>query len=178
MEVEDTFIEGLKILHLKKFADARGSFLKVFNFDLFQQNGLNTQFKENYFSVSKKGVIRGMHFQLPNFEHDKLVYLNCGKILDVVIDIRKESKTYGNYFSIEITEDKPVAVYIPIGCAHGFLSLEENSMVSYLQTTVYNASCDGGIRFDSFGMDWNIEKPILSDRDFSFSTFADFNSPF
>lgn len=178
MEIEDTFIPGLKLIHLNKFTDTRGSFLKVFNQDFFAKNGLETSFKESYFSVSHKNVIRGMHFQLPPYEHTKLVWLNQGKILDVVLDIRKASKTFGQHLSIQMNTDKPILIYIPAGCAHGFLSLEDNSMVSYMQTSVYNKDCDTGILWNSFGMDWKIENPIVSDRDNSFIKFEAFNTPF
>lgn len=178
MEIEDTFIPGLKLIHLKKFTDTRGSFLKVFNEDFFAENGLETSFKESYFSVSHKNVIRGMHFQLLPCEHTKLVWLNQGKILDVVLDIRKASKTFGQHLSIQMNTDDPLLICIPVGCAHGFLSLEDNSMVSYMQTSVYNKDCDTGILWNSFGMDWKIENPIVSDRDNSFIKFETFNTPF
>jgi len=178
MIIEHTQIEGLKIIHLNKFTDNRGSFLKVFNQTFFEENGLATDFKESYFSVSGKNVIRGMHFQTKPFEHTKLVYLNHGKILDIVLDIRKKSNTFGKYLSIEIISEKPILVYIPIGCAHGFLSLEDNTMVTYLQTTVYNKDCDKGIKFNSFGMDWGIENPILSARDLDFPDLANSNFDF
>jgi dTDP-4-dehydrorhamnose 3,5-epimerase len=178
MEIESTFIQGLKLIHLKKFTDARGSFIKVFDEDFFVENGLETNFKESYFSISNQNVIRGMHFQLPPYEHIKLVYLNQGKILDMVLDIRKSSITFGRYFSIQLETEYPLLIYIPVGCAHGFLSLENNSMVSYLQTSVYNKDCDAGILWNSFGMEWEIELPIVSDRDNSLIKFETFNTPF
>ena len=178
MEIEETFISGLKLIHLNKFTDTRGSFLKVFNEEFFAQNGLETGFKESYFSVSHKNAIRGMHFQLPTYEHTKLVYLNQGKILDVVLDIRKRSKTFGQFYSIKLDSINPILVYIPIGCAHGFLSLEDNSIVSYMQTSVYNKDYDTGILWNSFGMEWKTENPIVSDRDNSFIKLETFNTTF
>lgn len=175
MEIENTFIEGLKLIHLKEFEDLRGSFIKVFNEDFFAENGLETNFKESYYSISAKNVIRGMHFQIPPFEYTKLVYLNQGKITDVVLDIRKSSPTYGRHFSIELNIKNPILIYIPIGCAHGYLSLEDDTMVTYLQTSCYNNACDKGIKYNSFGMKWNIKKPIISDRDLSFPDFKDTN---
>jgi dTDP-4-dehydrorhamnose 3,5-epimerase len=178
METENTFIEGLKLIRLDRFADQRGSFLKVFNADFFSKNNLPADFRESYFSVSKKDTIRGMHFQAPPFEHIKLVYLNQGKIVDVVLDIRKNSKTYGEFFTIDISEENPVAVYIPTGCAHGFLSMEDNTMVTYLQTSVYNKESDQGIKYDSFGLDWKIKNPVISGRDKRFVSFCDFKTMF
>jgi dTDP-4-dehydrorhamnose 3,5-epimerase/CDP-3, 6-dideoxy-D-glycero-D-glycero-4-hexulose-5-epimerase len=179
MEIESTFIEGLKLIHLKEFKDDRGSFIKVFNQEFFEESGLATDFKESYYSISKKNVIRGMHFQIPPAAHTKLVYVNHGSIVDVILDIRKTSLTYGQYFKVEINSKiTSVLVYIPIGCAHGFISLEDNTMVTYMQTSCYNNTCDKGIKYSSFGMNWDIEEVIVSDRDNAFVNFNDFNSPF
>jgi len=178
MEIENTFISGLKLIHLKEFIDTRGSFIKVFNQDFFAENDLETNFKESYYSISAKNVIRGMHFQIPPAEHTKLVYLNKGKIIDVVLDIRKASPTYGQHFPIELNTEIPILVYIPIGCAHGFLSLEDNTMVTYMQTSCYNNACDEGIKYNSFGMKWGIENLIMSERDLSFPDFSDTNFNF
>jgi dTDP-4-dehydrorhamnose 3,5-epimerase/CDP-3, 6-dideoxy-D-glycero-D-glycero-4-hexulose-5-epimerase len=149
MEIIDTSISGLKIIELKKFNDIRGSFLKVFNEDFFSQNGFNFNYKESYFSVSHKNVIRGMHFQVPPFDNTKLVYLNIGKILDVVLDLRMNSPSYGKHFSIELDTNTPVIIYIPNGCAHGFLSLQDYTTVTYLQSSCYNKVYDKGIKYDS-----------------------------
>lgn len=119
-----------------------------------------------------------MHFQTPPAQHTKLVYVNKGSIVDVVLDIRPNSATYGRYFNITITDTAPKLVYIPEGLAHGFLSLQENSVVSYIQTSVYSKDNDEGVRWDSFGFDWAVNSPILSTRDQSFKTFSDFKSPF
>lgn len=178
MEIENTFIDGLKLLHLNEFKDIRGSFIKVFNYDFFSANGLETNFKESYYSISAKNVIRGMHFQIPPAEHTKLVYLNHGEIVDVVLDIRKSSPTYGQHFSIKLINKDPILIYIPIGCAHGFLSLENNTIVSYMQTFCYNIACDKGIKYNSFGMEWRTENPIINDRDLSFPDFSNTNFGF
>ncbi len=178
MKIENTSIEGLKVIHLNRFTDNRGDFLKIYNSDFFIENNLRTDFKENYFSISNKDVIRGMHFQLPPYEHVKLIYLNKGNILDVILDIRKGSSTYGKYLSFELREDDPKALYVPIGCAHGFKSLENDSIVSYIQTSVYNKDCDTGIRYNSFDMNWGKENHIISERDLSFRTLSNFKTPF
>ena len=178
MEVEDSFIEGLKILHLKKIGDNRGTFVKLYNDDFFILNNLRTDFKESYFSVSHKNALRGMHFQIPPAEHTKLVFVNKGSIQDVILDIRKNSSTYGQYLSVKISEGEPKLIYIPTGCAHGFLSLEDNTIVSYIQTSVYNKDCDSGISYNSFGMDWGLSNPIISDRDKRFLGIDEFINPF
>lgn len=178
MEIENTPIEGLKLIHLDKFVDERGTFFKVFNSDFLVNNGLESYFLESYYSISRKNVIRGMHFQKPPFEHTKLVYLNQGKVLDVVLDIRKKSKTFGKCFSLTLNKHNQILIYIPKGIAHGFLSQEDNSMISYLQTSVYNKDSDSGILWNSIGVEWGVENPIISDRDNSFSIFDTYETPF
>ena len=178
MVIEDTFINGLKIIHLEKFLDERGSFLKVFNSEVYQKFSLDTDYKESYFSVSTKNVVRGMHFQIPPFEHTKLVFCNHGKILDVVLDLRKNSATFEEYLTIQLDAKRPKLLYIPKGCAHGFRSLTDGSIVTYFQTSVYRELYDMGIKYNSFGMDWGTQDPIVSKRDNSFVGLDRFKSPF
>lgn len=178
MEIENTFIEGLKLIHLKKFKDTRGTFVKVFNEDFFNDNGMKDTCKESYYSISQKNVIRGMHFQLPPYEHSKLVYVNRGAILDVTLDLRINSKTFGCFLSTKITQESGILIYIPAGFAHGLLSLEDNTMITSLQSTVYNQKADRGIKYDSFGMNWGDENFIISEKDNSLVNFTDFKSPF
>lgn len=178
MVIEETFINGLKIIHVENHMDERGLFLKVFNSEVFQQYGLETEFKESYFSVSSKNVIRGMHFQVPPFDHTKLVYLSRGMILDVVLDIRSTSPTFRQFYSIVLHPKTPFALYIPPGCAHGFKSLTENSVVTYLQTSIYNEASDTGILWNSFGMEWGEGPFIISERDKQFTELNYFESPF
>lgn len=178
MKIIDTEISGLKIIEPRIFEDTRGKFIKTFTNDFFQENGLNIDIKESYYSISHKDVIRGMHFQTPPYEHVKLVYVPFGKIIDVVLDIRKDSPTYGKYFSIELSSDNGKIVIIPKGLAHGFKSLQDNTNVTYMQTTCYAPNNDAGIQFDSFGFEWKSENPKISDRDISFESFNAFKTPF
>lgn len=178
MIVEDTSIEGLKIINCKIVEDNRGSFLKTFNDELFKSHDINFNIKETYYSVSLKNVIRGMHFQIPPHDHIKLVYVPAGIILDVVLDLRNGSPTYGETFSCELSAKNGKAILIPSGLAHGFKSLEDNAITTYLQTSCYAPNHDCGIRYDSFNFDWNCETPIISQRDMSFATLNDFNPPF
>lgn len=178
MKIIRTPLEGLLLLETVNFTDNRGSFQKQFNYDFFGNNNLETDFKEFYFSVSEKNVIRGMHFQLPPFEHTKLVYVSKGSIMDVVIDLRKQSKTYKQYFNIVINDSDAKYLYIPKGFAHGFLSLEDGTIVNYAQTSCYAKNADSGIAYNSFGFDWGLESPIVSERDINFEGFENFNSPF
>ena len=178
MIIIETNILGLKILKPRVFEDTRGKFIKTFNNDFFIEFGLDINIKEIYYSISHKDVIRGMHFQTPPFEHIKLVYVPAGKIIDVVLDIRKNSPTYGEFFSTELSSENAEVLIIPKGLAHGFKSLENNTNVTYMQTTVYSANNDDGIKYDSFGFDWNCNNQKLSDRDLSFKTLKEFDSPF
>ena len=170
--IVDAPIKGLKIIKIPSFCDSRGSFTKVFNTLAFSEAGLLTNFVESYYSISAKNVIRGMHFQIPPAEHTKLVHVNTGKITDVVLDIRRHSKTFGEYFKIEVTGKDNILIYIPVGCAHGFLSMENDTMVTYMQTSVYNSELDQGIKNDSFGYKWDVDKPIVSVRDMEFQKFS------
>jgi len=178
MKIIETPFDGLLILETIKFTDKRGSFQKLFNIDFFIDNQLDMDFKEFYFSVSKKNVIRGLHFQLPPFEHTKLVYVSKGKILDVVVDLRTASNTYMQYFSIELNDSNAKYVYIPKGFAHGFLSLVDGSIVNYAQTSCYSKESDCGIAYDSFGFDWGVKNPILSGRDSTFESMKNFKVSF
>lgn len=178
MEIKSTVFEGLYLLETINFQDDRGGFQKLFNYDFFHAQGLDTDFKESYYSVSRKNVIRGMHFQLPPFEHTKLVYVSKGRILDVVVDIRKQSSTFGKCFSIELDDRKAQYLYIPKGFAHGFLSLEEGSIVNYAQTSCYSKEHDCGVAYSSIGYNWGVDKPIVSGRDLTFEQLENFKSPF
>ena len=174
----ETPFEGLYILETNNFQDERGGFQKIFNYDFFVENGMSTDFKEFYYSINKKNVRRGMHFQIPPYDYEKVVYVSYGRILDVVVDIRKLSKTYGQCFSVELDDQKAQYLYIPKGFAHGFLSQQDNTIVNYAQTSCYNKECDCGIDQNSIDFDWRIDAPIVSGRDLTFPSLKDFNSPF
>lgn len=178
MELIKSQFNGLFIIQHKVFKDDRGLFVKTYNQQLFKELGIDIEIKERYYSVSNKHVIRGMHFQTPPKDHIKLVTVISGKILDVVLDIRKSSPTYGQFFSIELTSKEGKTIYIPKGFAHGFLALEDNTIVEYNQTTGYAHNNDAGIKYDSFGFDWKISAPIISDRDNCFCSFENFLTPF
>lgn len=165
-------------LTFPSFKDDRGVFTKVFQDSFWQSQGINFQLKESYFSLSAKDVIRGMHFQLPPFQHHKIVYCPQGSILDVAVDLRKDFPSYGHFFSTVLSAENHKGLFIPEGCAHGFKSLEDNSLTAYLVSSEYRKEADTGILWNSFGMEWACEKPIISERDKSFSAFQDFDSPF
>lgn len=179
MKIIDTPLSDLKILHSDLISDRRGAFQKIFNESSFKDSKLRTDFKEFYYSISHKHVIRGLHFQNPPHEHVKLVFVTQGEILDVVLDIRKNSFTYGHVFSTILNDSNEQALYIPEGFAHGFLSLKNDTIVNYMQTSVYNKDSDTGIHYRSIDFGWNnVQSPIVSERDQSFISFKQFKSPF
>ncbi len=178
MEFSKTEISGLYLIKPKKFEDIRGKFIKTFHKETFEAYELNVDFVESYYSVSQQDVIRGMHFQSPPYDHEKLIYVPVGSIMDVILDIRKESPTYGQYVTQKLSAENGYMFYIPKGCAHGFLSLEYDTNVTYMQTSMYAGDHDEGIFYDSFGLDWNVSFPKISKRDESFIEFKDFISPF
>ncbi len=174
MTIDKTIIEGVFIINNFNIHDDRGLFVKTFNKRGFQLNGINFEVKESYYSTSKKDVIRGMHFQLPPHDHKKLLYVPKGSVMDVVLDLRKNSKTYKRYFSINLSETNKKAIFIEKGLAHGFKSLEDGTITIYNVSTEYDTESDSGIKFDSFGFNWQNENPIISDRDDSFDTLNNF----
>lgn len=178
MKLLETKINGLKILEPRIFEDSRGKFIKTFNDAFFKENGLDIAIKESYYSISHKDVLRGMHFQTPPHDHLKLVYVPYGKIIDVVLDIRKNSPTYGEHFDIELSCENAKILIIPKGLAHGFRSLQDNTNVTYMQTSGYAPECDAGIKFDSFGYNWDLSDAKMSERDLGFGGFDSFDSPF
>ncbi|HAW51656.1 MAG TPA: dTDP-4-dehydrorhamnose 3,5-epimerase [Flavobacteriales bacterium] len=177
MKFVETKISGVFEIELFHVKDERGSFTKSFHKSLFKTNKLEYKFDESFFSINKKGVIRGMHFQNPPHDQAKLVYVTSGVILDVILDLRKSSPTYRQYAKVEISAENSKAVYMPVGVAHGFCCLTDATMI-YLTTTEYNAKSETGILWNSFGMKWPVQNPILSPRDKSFLPFGKFQTPF
>lgn len=178
MTIEKTSFSGLYILENNVFKDERGSFMKPFSRAFFMENWLTFGFSEFYYSVNRKNVLRGMHFQLPPADCDKLVYVSSGRIMDVVLDLRKDSGTFGKAFSIELDAENGRYLFIPKGFAHGFLSLEDGTICNYAQTAPYDRELDSGIDAFSFGFDWGADSPIRSGRDLTFPELKDFVSPF
>lgn len=171
-------LPGAYFLTLPAFEDNRGAFIKTFQAHFFEQKNINFQLKESYFSLSRKDVIRGMHFQLPPHQHAKIVYCPYGSILDVIVDLRRNSPAYGKYYATELSETNHQAYYIPEGFAHGFKALTHNAMTCYLVSSEYDKKSDTGILYNSFGFDWLCREPLLSERDLSFPSLAAFETPF
>lgn len=177
-EINESQIEGCYKITPKIIKDERGSFVKVFHSKAFLDAGLESSFVEEYYSKSKKGVIRGLHFQTPPEDHVKIVYCSEGSVFDVVVDLRIGSKTFGKFETFTLNSENANMVYIPKGIAHGFCSLSNSSTLIYKTSTVYSPSQDSGILWNSVGINWPVEEPILSRRDKEFVDFKSFKSPF
>lgn len=171
-------LKGAYLIDMPAFYDDRGAFIKTFHETTLAEHDIRFSLKESYFSLSKKDVIRGMHFQLPPHHHAKIVFCPQGAILDVIIDLRKESETYGQYFAHELSAENHKAYYIPKGFAHGFKALTDDAITYYLVSSEYSKEHDTGILYNSFGFDWGVENPVISERDMSFPRLDELNSMF
>jgi dTDP-4-dehydrorhamnose 3,5-epimerase len=180
MEVIETKIKDLLIIKPKVFADSRGYFFESYNADVFKQNNITLNFVQDNQSLSSTGVLRGLHFQAPPFDQGKLVRVITGAVLDIAVDIRKDSPTYGEHIAIELTEENKTMFYIPPGFAHGFLTLRDNTIFSYKCTNVYNKLSEGCVLWNDtdLNINWNVANPILSEKDLVGTPFKEFNSPF
>lgn len=176
MVFEELSIKGVFKITCDDFLDTRGSVTKVFTENGFAEHGLTTNFKESFFSISAKNVIRGMHFQVTPSACSKLVYVPVGAILDVILDIRKDEPTFGKFVTLELSRKNHTAVFIPEGFAHGFISLEDNSYTTYLQSHMRDTDAERGVRYDSFGMEWGLKDTILSERDTLLPTLEEYRS--
>lgn len=165
MKILKEFLPEVYLISLKKSNDQRGDFLKTYNLDLFKKLNLNFVPKESYLSNSYLNVIRGMHYQIGSFAHDKVVTCFKGKVLDVIVDIRIDSPNFNKPISFVLTEDNPCALFIGKGYAHGFLSLSDNSIMQYMTSTFYSPNFDCGVLWSSIDFEWPISNPILSERD-------------
>lgn len=183
IEVKKTDIEGVLIIEPKVFGDARGYFLESFNAKEFaEKTDLNINFVQDNESMSSYGVMRGLHFQNPPYTQSKLVRCVKGAVLDVAVDIRKGSPTYGKWVSCELTEDNHRQFFVPRGFAHGFAVLSETAVFQYKCDNFYAPQADSGISIldDSLGIDWKIptDKALLSEKDTKHALLKDFDSPF
>lgn len=182
MNIIKTALEGVVIIEPRVFEDPRGYF-----FESFSERDFNTQVREVQFvqdneSMSSYGVMRGLHFQCPPFTQSKLVRCVKGAVLDVAVDIRKGSPTYGRHVAVELTEDNHRQFFVPRGFAHGFAVLSDTAIFQYKCDNFYAPQADGGISIldDSLGIDWRIptDKAILSEKDTKHPLLKDFDSPF
>lgn len=180
MKITKTFIEDLLIIEPQLFMDGRGFFFESYNKNNLAKN-INTVFVQDNESRSVQGVVRGLHFQKPPYEQTKLVRCVSGNILDVAVDIRTNSKTYGKYFSIELSSDNNKQLLIPKGFAHGFQVLSETALVNYKVDNFYNVNYESGIIWNDkiLSIDWNYDlNSILSEKDLKLNSFKSLKSPF
>ena len=180
MKIETTPIEGLLILHPRIFADGRGYFYESWNEKKFEEAGITEKFVQDNQSLSQRGVLRGLHFQAPPHAQAKLVRVITGCVVDIAVDLRKNSSTYGKSFSIELNSENKTIFYIPKGFAHGFSTLEDNTLFAYKCAGYYNKESERTIQWNDkkLGIDWKINSPVLSEKDLVGENFADFISPF
>lgn len=182
MDVIKTDIEGLVIIEPKIFSDSRGYFFESFSQKEFEEKVRKVNFVQDNESMSSYGVMRGLHFQRPPFAQSKLVRCVKGRVLDVAIDIRKGSPTYGQHVAVELSEDNHRQFFVPRGFAHGFVVLSETAIFQYKCDNFYAPEADGGINIkdDTLKIDWQIsmEKAILSEKDLKHLCLKDFESPF
>lgn len=182
MQVIKTAIEGLVIIEPKVFGDARGYFFESFSQREFEEKVRKINFVQDNESMSSYGVMRGLHFQTPPFTQSKLVRCLKGKVLDVAVDIRKGSPTYGQHVAVELSEDDHRQFFVPRGFAHGFAVLSETAIFQYKCDNFYAPQADGGISIldESLEIDWQIptDKALLSEKDLKHPLLKDFDSPF
>lgn len=171
-------LPGCLQIQLPHFADARGTFVKLLHRSSWAEWGLDCTFPELFYSSSHSNVLRGMHFQLPPHDHAKLVVCQAGQVLDVVVDVRKGSPTFGEHAAFMLDGEQPQAIYIPSGLAHGFCSLSDNAQMLYAVTSEHTPSHDAGIHWRSAGIQWPVAEPLVSPRDESLPALQDFESPF
>jgi dTDP-4-dehydrorhamnose 3,5-epimerase len=180
LEIKEIFIQGPLVIQPRVFFDQRGYFFESYNKQTFSKAGLSAEFVQDNQSFSHKGALRGLHFQAPPFAQAKLVRVVRGAVYDVIVDIRKNSPTYGKHFGIELTAENFTMLWIPEGFAHGFSTLEDDTLFSYKCTNVYNRDSEGGIlwRDPALQINWKVEDPVLSEKDEQHLPLEHFNTPF
>jgi dTDP-4-dehydrorhamnose 3,5-epimerase len=181
MKINEPPIAGLLVFEPRVFGDKRGSFFESFNRKIFDEvTGGNYEFVQDNQSLSKKGVLRGLHFQNPPFAQGKLVRVIQGAVIDVAVDIRKKSSTYGQHFSIELSAENNKQLWIPPGFAHGFVSLADDTLFSYKCTNYYSPESEGTIKWNDtdLGINWGVENALVSEKDELGTEFRRFESDF
>ncbi len=175
-----TSFNGLTVIQPTVYGDTRGYFYESYNKDVFFAHGLDINFVQDNQSMSHKDALRGLHFQSPPFDQGKLVRVVRGAVNDVVVDLRKNSITYGQHFSLILSEQNHTMLWIPPGFAHGFATLENSTLFSYKCTGVYNKASEGGVLWNDkdLSIDWGVAEPILSDKDKTNPCLKDIVSPF
>ncbi|MCB9335046.1 MAG: dTDP-4-dehydrorhamnose 3,5-epimerase [Flavobacteriales bacterium] len=180
MEIKELELKGVFLIKPKVFEDDRGYFYESYNKKIFKENGIDVSFVQDNQSLSHRGVLRGLHFQKPPFAQGKLIRVIKGSVLDVAVDIRKESPTYGKYIAVELSEKNKNMLYISEGFAHGFLTLENDTIFAYKCTQLYNKESEDSILWNdsNLNVNWGVSNPILSEKDTLATKFSEFISPF
>ena len=182
MNIIKTPIEGLLVIEPQVFKDARGYFVETYNEKRYHDAGIDAQFVQDNQSCSSYGVVRGLHFQRPPYSQAKLVCCTVGRVLDVAVDLRKSSPTYGQWFGVELSEDNKRQFFIPRGFAHGFSVLSNQAIFTYKCDNLYHPEADGGILLNDpdLAIDWQIPEDlrIISDKDTKHPLLKDFDNPF
>jgi len=182
MNVLKTPIEGLLVIEPQVFRDARGYFVETYNEQRYEEAGITARFVQDNQSCSCYGVVRGLHFQRPPYTQAKLVCCTQGKVLDVAVDLRKDSPTYGQWYSVELTEENKRQFFIPKGFAHGFSVLSEKAVFTYKCDNLYHPEADGGLLLTDpdLNIDWQVpvEDRILSEKDTKHPLLKDLDNPF
>jgi dTDP-4-dehydrorhamnose 3,5-epimerase len=180
MKILKTRLDGLLIIEPDVFRDDRGYFFESFNREAFLKLDMDLEFVQDNESRSGKGVLRGLHFQVPPKEQGKLVRVVRGSVVDVAVDLRKKSPTFGKWERVELDGTSKRMLWIPPGFAHGFLTLEDDTVFSYKCTAVYNRESEKGIAWNDpdLAIGWGVTDPILSEKDKKCISFREFNSPF
>jgi len=175
-----TDIDGLLIIEPTIIKDSRGYFFETWNSKKFKELGIDEDFNQDNQSLSSKGVLRGLHFQNPPYSQAKLVRVLKGSVLDVAVDLRQNSPTYGMHVSLVLSEQNNKSFFIPKGFAHGFLSLEDNTVFSYKCAGYYNKKSEGSLLWNDqdLNIDWQIDNPQVSDKDSSAESFKNFKTKF
>jgi dTDP-4-dehydrorhamnose 3,5-epimerase len=180
MEIERTFIDDLLIIRPKVFNDGRGYFYESWNKASFANAGITADFVQDNQSLSQKGVLRGLHFQHPPYAQAKLVRVIAGAVLDIAVDIRKNSPTYGKHYAIELSAENKTMFFIPEGFAHGFLTLEDNTVFAYKCAGYYNKASEDTLLWNDpdLNINWGEPAPLLSEKDLIGKAFRNFESQF
>ncbi len=181
MEIEKTAFEGLVVLHPRVFGDERGYFFESYHQKKFREaTGQEVTFVQDNESLSRGNVLRGLHFQRPPYAQGKLIRVIRGEVLDVVLDIRKSSPTFGEHFSIRLSQENKTMLYVPPGFAHGFLTLCDDTVFFYKCTAHYNKDAEDAILWKDpqLGIDWGVSEPVVSTKDEQAKPFRELDSPF
>ncbi|QTE21489.1 dTDP-4-dehydrorhamnose 3,5-epimerase [Polaribacter cellanae] len=179
MKITEAFLKGCFVIEPKVFGDKRGNFFEVFNQKIFtEKTGLKVKFVQDNQSISQRGVLRGLHLQKGEFAQAKLVRVIKGKVLDIVVDVRKNSPTFGKHFSIELSEDNNKQIFVPKGFLHGFSTLEDNTIFSYKCDNYYHKEAEDGVIYNDkvLNIDWKLKKNeiLLSEKDENLPSFLEF----